>query len=303
MKVLYFCVMLPVCVFAQTPSAPPTQAAVPLAVPDTAVVAKVNGKPITAAEARKMISVAPPQVQQGAVRDPKSVLEYLFLIDALQAEATKDKVTEASPWKDQIQFGYKQLLAQAEVAFRTNLFTVTEEEQKNRYEADKPVKYEQAKIRVIYISFVDPKAAPASAEGKKYLTEAEAKAKAEDLAKQIRSGADFAALAKANSEDKNSAEKGGDFGWIRRSDKLNEDLKKAVFALKAGETGDPMRQPNGFYIIRVDEKGFRPFEEIKTEQFQEMRQEKFQQWLKVIQDQNKVTIENADFFKTGTAAH
>ena len=303
MKVPYFYVLLlSVCAFGQTLSAPSTQPAVPLAVPDTAVVAKVNGKPITAAEARKMISVAPPQVQQGAARDPKSVLEYLFLIDALQAEATKDKVTEASPWKDQIQFGYKQLLAQAEVAFRTNLFTVTEEEQKNRYEADKPVKYEQAKIRVIYISFVDPKAAPASADGKKYLTEAEAKAKAEDLAKQIRSGADFAALAKANSEDKNSAEKGGDFGWIRRSDKLNEDLKKAVFALKAGETGDPMRQPNGFYIIRVDEKGFRPYEEIKTEQFQEMRQEKFQQWLKVIQDQNKVTIENADFFKTGTAA-
>ena len=73
--------------------------------------------------------------------------------------------------------------------------------------------------------------------------------------------------------------------------------------MKAGETSDPMRQPNGFYIIRVDEKAFRPFDEIKTEQFQDVRQEKFQQWLKVIQDQNKVTIENADFFKAGTAAH
>ena len=95
MKVLYFCVMLPVCVFAQTPSAPPTQAAVPLAVPDTAVVAKVNGKPITAAEARKMISVAPPQVQQGALRDPKSVLEYLFLIDALKQHVDGKQIAGA----------------------------------------------------------------------------------------------------------------------------------------------------------------------------------------------------------------
>src|SRR5580765_3038415 len=162
MTALYFCVMLPLCTLRQTRSTTSAPPAVPLAVPNTTEVAKVNGKAITASEARTMICVAPPQVQQGAARDPKTVLEYLFLIDALQAEAAKDKVAEASPWKEQIQFGYKQLLAQAEVAFRTNLFTVDEEEQKKRYEADKPVKYEQAKIRVIYVSFIDPKTAPAS---------------------------------------------------------------------------------------------------------------------------------------------
>ena len=47
---------------------------------------------------------------------------------------------------------------------------------------------------------------------KKDLTDAEAKAKADQIQKQVQGGGDFAAIAKAESDDKGSGLKGGDLG-------------------------------------------------------------------------------------------
>jgi hypothetical protein len=66
-----------------------------------------------------------------------------------------------------------------------------------------------------------------------------------DLVKQLRDGADFAELAKKNSEDKNSAASGGDFGVLRRGDRIPEEIKTAVFALKPGEVSDPDPSADG----------------------------------------------------------
>jgi peptidyl-prolyl cis-trans isomerase D len=66
---------------------------------------------------------------------------------------------------------------------------------------------EEVKVRHILI-----KVAP----GADAKTDAAAKQKAEDLLKQIKGGADFAALAKANSDDPGSKEQGGELGMIQR---------------------------------------------------------------------------------------
>jgi parvulin-like peptidyl-prolyl isomerase len=305
-----------VCLCAQTPPSPKPpvpapqttqpqlaqpQPAPPAPVPDTAIVAQVNGKDITAGEVKKMLAGAPPQLTQALARDPKAALEQVFLLGKLNELAQQDKLAEKSPWKDMIAFYQKNIYAQAELNYKTNSFAVSQEDQQKYYDDNKS-KYEQAKIGVIYISFAaDPKTAPDKPGEKKPLAEAEAKAKAEELAKQLRSGADFATLAKQNSDDKNSAEKGGEFGIVKESDRLNEALKKAVFALKPGEISDPVKQPNGFYLIKVEERSVRPFTEVSPEILNQLRQEKFQTWLKSVQDENKVTIQNADFFRTGAA--
>jgi parvulin-like peptidyl-prolyl isomerase len=305
---------LSVCLGAQTPVSPkpaapassqanPFSPAAAAPVADTAVVAQVNGKDVTAGEIKKMLAGAPPQLMQAVVKDPKAALEQVYLLTRLTELAQQDKVPETSPWKEMIAFYEKNIYAQMELNYKTNTFAVSPADEQKYYDANKS-KYEQAKIRVIYIAFAaDPKAAPAQPEAKKPLAEAEAKAKADDLIKQLRAGGDFAALAKQNSDDKNSAEKGGEFGVVHQSDRLNEGLKNAVFALKPGETSDPVRQPNGFYIIRVDERSFRPLAEASTDIVSQLRTEKFQSWLKSIQDENKVTIQNADFFKTGAGSH
>ena len=76
-----------------------------------------------------------------------------------------------------------------------------------------------------------------------------AKAKAEDLLKQIRAGANFEELAKTNSQDPSSAQ-GGDLGFFERG-KLAKQLEDATFAMKKGDVSDVIRTRQGFVILKV----------------------------------------------------
>ena len=76
-----------------------------------------------------------------------------------------------------------------------------------------------------------------------------AKAKAEDLLKEIRAGADFAGLAKKESQDPSGAQ-GGDLGYFERG-KLAKQLEDVTFALKKGDVSDVIRTRQGFVILKV----------------------------------------------------
>ncbi|MEI6500023.1 MAG: peptidylprolyl isomerase [Armatimonadota bacterium] len=78
-----------------------------------------------------------------------------------------------------------------------------------------------------------------------------AKKKAEDLLAQIKAGADFAKLARENSDDPGSATKGGDLGFFKKGMMVPE-FDTAVFSLKPGEvTPTPIKTDFGYHIIKV----------------------------------------------------
>lgn len=81
---------------------------------------------------------------------------------------------------------------------------------------------------------------------------AKARAKAEDLVKKLRAGASFDELAKANSDDPGSSDKGGDLGFFARG-AMVPAFDNAVFGMKPGEISDPVQSQFGFHIIRLDE--------------------------------------------------
>src|ERR1035438_720131 len=110
-------------------------------------------------------------------------------------------------------------------------------------------------------------------QGKPASEEAAIKAKGESLLKQIKGGADFAKLAKENSEDNGggtggSAANGGDLGdWIAHGQMVPE-FDKAIFALKVGETSDLVKTMYGYHIVQTlahQDAGVRTFAEAKGE--------------------------------------
>jgi len=82
---------------------------------------------------------------------------------------------------------------------------------------------------------------------------AEAQRRAEDLLKQLKSGAKLEDLAKKYSEDPGSAKQGGSLGWIGKGQTVPE-FEKTAFSLPKGQISDLVKSSYGFHIIRVDDK-------------------------------------------------
>jgi peptidyl-prolyl cis-trans isomerase D len=96
--------------------------------------------------------------------------------------------------------------------------------------------------------------------------DAAAKAKADGLVKQLRGGADFAALAKANSQDPSSSGNGGDMGFVDRGATV-EPFDTAAFTIPLNTISEPIRSKEfGYHVIKVLERraaGSRPYEEVR----------------------------------------
>jgi len=102
----------------------------------------------------------------------------------------------------------------------------------------------------------DPNADPNKAK-------AAAKAKAQDLLKQIKDGADFAELAKTNS-DCPSSKQGGDLNFFGRG-QMAPTFEEAAFALKTGQVSDVVETQFGYHIIKVTDRKNDTFEKAKDD--------------------------------------
>jgi peptidyl-prolyl cis-trans isomerase D len=101
------------------------------------------------------------------------------------------------------------------------------------------------------------------------------KAKAEDLLKQLKSGANFAELAKKNSDDPSSAAKGGDLEWIQRG-QTEPSFEKAAFSMKPNDPPAIAESPFGFHIMQVLAKEAprtKSFEEVKAQLAEEFKKQ------------------------------
>ena len=80
----------------------------------------------------------------------------------------------------------------------------------------------------------------------------ESEEKANDLKKQLDGGADFAALAKANSTDTGSGANGGDLGWFGLG-AMVKPFEDAVVAATVGKVAGPVKSDFGWHLILVKE--------------------------------------------------
>ncbi|GAB3103315.1 peptidyl-prolyl cis-trans isomerase [Lysobacter terrae] len=122
-----------------------------------------------------------------------------------------------------------------------------EEALRKRYDEEKKQFVEQEQRLTSHILIqVDAKADAAAQKA--------AEAKARQIYAQAKApGADFAALARANSDDSGSKSVGGDLGWIMKDGGMPADFEKALFALKPGDVSEPVKSDSGWHIIQLRE--------------------------------------------------
>jgi len=260
--------------------------------PDT-VVMEADGKKYTKAEVDQLFAMLPAQYQTQAHAQPQ-FLTQLLMLQKLTDDAVKEGIEKRSPYKEQLELQRLQILGNAELTIHGNSFPMTETDQEKYYK-EHADKFQDAKVRVIYIAF-NPAPDKTGADAKKLLLEPEAKAKIEDLRKQIEGGADFGKLARENSDDKTSAGKDGDFGIIKRTSPYPDPIKNAVFALKPGELSQPIKQPNGYYLIRLEELNTVPYDEVKSQIVTDIRTEKFKAWTDDLRKQFTIKVVEPAYF-------
>jgi peptidyl-prolyl cis-trans isomerase D len=132
-------------------------------------------------------------------------------------------------------------------------------------------------------------------QGKPDAEKKQALAKAQDLLKQLRAGADFADLAKKNSQDPGSAQNGGDLGFIVKGQTVPE-FEKIAFTAKPKEISDVVTTQYGYHILQVMEREparVKPFEEVKAALAEELKKQGVNEKTQSLADQARAELEKS----------
>jgi peptidyl-prolyl cis-trans isomerase D len=210
------------------------------------------------------ISASPAELQtQFRYQNEKVKLDYaLIKPEDLEAKITPDEAEIKAAYekrKSQYQIPEKRVVEYGLVDL-TKLrqsVQISDDDLKARYQRDIQQYEVPNRVHVEHILFMTV--------GKPDAEVDEIRKKAEDVLKQVKKGAKFEDLAKKNSEDPGTKDKGGDLGWIVQGQTVPE-FEKVAFSLQPGTVSDLVKTQYGFHIIKVLAKETahtRPFDEVK----------------------------------------
>jgi len=183
-------------------------------------------------------------------------------------ERNKASYNNAIPEKRQMKYV---VIDSAKIAAAT---PVTEQDLQAYYDQHRDEYRVSEQVKVRHILIKTPLPTPGGKEDEKAI--ADAKAKAEDILKQLKAGGDFAKLAEKSSEDPGSAKNGGELGWIGRGRTVPE-FENAAFSLAKGQTGDLVKSSYGFHISQGEDKQaahLKLLAEVKSEIQEKVKQQK-----------------------------
>jgi peptidyl-prolyl cis-trans isomerase D len=210
------------------------------------------------------ISASPAELQeQFRYQNEKVKLDYaLIKPEDLEAKINPDEAEIKAAYekrKSQYQIPEKRVVEYGLVdltKLRQNV-QISDDDLKAKYQRDIQQYEVPNRVHVEHILFMTV--------GKPDAEVDEIKKKAEDVLKQVKKGAKFEDLAKKNSEDPGTKDKGGDLGWIVQGQTVPE-FEKVAFSLQPGSVSDLVKTQYGFHIIKVLAKETahtKPFDEVK----------------------------------------
>jgi peptidyl-prolyl cis-trans isomerase C len=234
---------------ATEPAGPPVRDASGNLVDPGKVVITVGDEKVTAGDFDGLISDLPAEQQAVVRRDGRRELAYIIVRTKLLAQAAKARNLDQTPHVRRVLENVRdQILERAminDVTERVDDAAVRAFFEK--YKAD----LERVQVRHILIRMKGSRVALRP--GEPDLTDDQAKAKAEDICKRLKAGADFAKIAREESDDTGSGRNGGDLGSMSHG-RMVKPFEQAAFALKEGEISQPVRSEFGWHVIQVVER-------------------------------------------------
>lgn len=221
--------------------------AAPLARAADDVIARVGDQEIKAAQVTPYLDNLSESDRAALLKNPAALsqaVRTLILQQILMKEAIAtgwDKTPEVAEQLDRLRQGaiaetYLQSIAKVPEGYPS------EDDIKTVYEARKSDLQVPTQIRLAQIFITAPKDAPKDAQDK-------AKARIEDVAKAVKAG-DFAAVARDKSEERETASRGGEVGWLAET-QIQPEIRSKVTSLSKGSVTEPIRLGDGWYVVKV----------------------------------------------------
>jgi len=238
--------------------------------PAADVVARFGGTDVTVEELRAYVETLPAQDRAAFAKDQARLSQVVRAYLARQAvlkEAKSRKWDQTPAVKAQLDRVRDQALTELylEDVSRPPDGYPSEAELKAAYEANRAAFAVPRQFRVsqIFVAARDP----GDEEARKRVNAIAAKAH--------QKGSDFAALARAESDEKVSAQAGGDIGWLT-DEQLVPGIRSVVTGMTAGAVSDPVRLDDGWHLVKLVEArpaATRPLTEVRDSLAAQMRAE------------------------------
>ena len=200
----------------------------------------------------KLLVVKPDETKDKSTVDEKALENYFKRNESRYQIPASAKI-------DYVWFSWKDLLKDC---------VVTDEDAEAFYKLNRKEFVVPEKVKIGQILLKVPE--KASDQEKEAIKE-----KASKMEQELKNGANFQKLAKANSEDQTTASKGGDLGWVTRGS-LDPKIEEEAFKLNKGEISPPIFTDHGYHLILVQDKvdeTDKPFPEVKDEIVQRLKEE------------------------------
>lgn len=229
-------------------------------VPGDAPIIEAGGRSITKAEFEQMLTDDPRLTLAMTHPEARLALGNDFgRIFALEAEARNRHLDQLASVQLKIRNYTAQVLANELLVSLRRGYMKDDAALAALYEKNRDA-YGEPRVRQILVRMQG--SAVALRPGKPDLSAEQAAAKAEALRARLVAGADFAALAKAESDDLGSVATGGDIGFLPKG-ATGAEFEAAAFSLPVGMVSGVIKTRYGFHVIRVEERRPMPLEAVK----------------------------------------
>ena len=251
------------------------------------VVMTVGTQQIHAQQFEQLLNSLPPESRAAVMAHKREVAQEYGRMLAMTQEAEHRGLDHNPDFILEMQMMRNKALATELVDALRKESTPTAVQIKAYYDAH-PDEFLQVQARHILIADSDTPG------GASKLTPAQAEAKIQGIAAQLKTGADFATLAQQNSDDPGSKKKGGELGFISYGQTVPE-FQKVLFSTPVGQTSAPFQSRFGYHIVKVEAHREVPLDKATAEITQKLTTEMVRAKMDAIDKSIPVVLNNSYF--------